>query len=303
MDGPGIGKPYLTWLSTSKRDNLDRARQRTWRLASAIALSRTDLRGRTHCEALRNETGSRQKGGQTIDECDAAPYSDMAAVDRSGGVCVRRVPGIAVSTAGRCRGEAPAGDDQHRRYGWMPCRGGEAVVRRGRPAVPRRATRSARRRSLLDRVTMGRVPCSYQDIQTLPYESLIDAGERSGQLHPYVRPVMRYLPLAIMGVRLRVRHQSVGRARGTTLLPVLPELYLTTAFPITRVQRFPPDQSGLRPPPTMRQNVTLPRLPRPRHVLSPGRPHCASSTPTRCAPSCSPVPRSPAGPAGVRGPL
>jgi hypothetical protein len=42
------------------------------------------------------------------------------------------------------------------------------------------------------------------------------------------------LPLAIMGVRTRVRHQSVGRARGTTLLPVLPELYLTTAFPITR---------------------------------------------------------------------
>ncbi len=67
-----------------------------------------------------------------------------------------------------------------------------------------------------------------------PREPLIDAGERSGQLHPYVRPVMRYLPLAIMGVRLRVRHQSVGRARGTTLLPVLPELYLTTAFPITR---------------------------------------------------------------------
>ena len=43
-----------------------------------------------------------------------------------------------------------------------------------------------------------------------------------------------------------------------------------------------PDQPGLRPPPTiLRQN--------------------ASSTPTRCAPSCSPVPRSPVGPAGVRG--
>src|SRR4051795_8890062 len=35
------------------------------------------------------------------------------------------------------------------------------------------------------------------------------------------------------------------------------------------------DQSGLRPPPTIsRQNVTLPW-----HVLSPGRPLCASSTP------------------------
>ena len=37
-----------------------------------------------------------------------------------------------------------------------------------------------------------------------------------------------------MGVRMRVRHQSVGRAQGTRLLPVLPELFLTTVFPITR---------------------------------------------------------------------
>src|SRR5271170_6290460 len=68
----------------------------------------------------------------------------------------------------------------------------------------------------------------------LAYEPLIDVGERSGQLRPYVRPVARHLPLAIMGVRMRVRHQSVGRAQGTRLLPVLPELFLTTAFPITR---------------------------------------------------------------------
>jgi hypothetical protein len=64
-------------------------------------------------------------------------------------------------------------------------------------------------------------------------EPLIDVGERSGQLRPYVRPVVRHLPLAIMGVRMRVRHQSVGRAQGTRLLPVLPELFLTTVFPIT----------------------------------------------------------------------
>jgi len=31
---------------------------------------------------------------------------------------------------------------------------------------------------------------------------------KSGQLRPYVRPVARRMPLAIMGVRLRVRHQS-----------------------------------------------------------------------------------------------
>jgi hypothetical protein len=43
----------------------------------------------------------------------------------------------------------------------------------------------------------------------------IDVSERSGQLRPYVRPVAWRSPLAIMGVRLRVRHQSVERARGT----------------------------------------------------------------------------------------
>jgi hypothetical protein len=46
------------------------------------------------------------------------------------------------------------------------------------------------------------------------HEPLIDVGERSGQLRPYVRPVARHVPLAIMGVRMRVRHQSVGRAQG-----------------------------------------------------------------------------------------
>jgi hypothetical protein len=61
------------------------------------------------------------------------------------------------------------------------------------------------------------------------------------------------------------------------------------------VQRFLPDRLGLRPPPTtVRRNVT-PLLPRrPRHAPSPGRLPCASSRPRRCAPSCSPAPRSPA---------
>jgi hypothetical protein len=36
--------------------------------------------------------------------------------------------------------------------------------------------------------------------------------------------LMRASSLAIMGVRLRVRHKSVGRARGTRLLTVWPEL-------------------------------------------------------------------------------
>jgi hypothetical protein len=51
-----------------------------------------------------------------------------------------------------------------------------------------------------------------------PQVPLIAVAERSGQLRPYVRPVARLLPLAIMGVPMRVRHQSVGRAQGTRLL-------------------------------------------------------------------------------------
>ncbi len=61
------------------------------------------------------------------------------------------------------------------------------------------------------------------------------------------------------------------------------------------VQRFLPDRLGLRPPPTtVRRNVTPPLPRRPRHAPSPGRLPCASSRPRRCAPSCSPAPRSPA---------
>jgi hypothetical protein len=55
------------------------------------------------------------------------------------------------------------------------------------------------------------------------YEPLPSVGKRSGQLRPYVRPVVRHWPLAIMGVRVRVRHQSVWRAQGTRLLTVLPD--------------------------------------------------------------------------------
>jgi len=52
------------------------------------------------------------------------------------------------------------------------------------------------------------VHCSYQNIFVLLCELLNDGGKRSGQLRPYVRPTTRRMPLAIMGVRLRVRHQS-----------------------------------------------------------------------------------------------
>src|SRR5690242_17968685 len=47
----------------------------------------------------------------------------------------------------------------------------------------------------------------------------------SGQMRPYVRPsVRRQMPLAIMGVRVRGRHQSSWRAQDTRGLAVLPGL-------------------------------------------------------------------------------
>jgi len=76
-------------------------------------------------------------------------------------------------------------------------------------------------------ITLGRVTGALRLLEHLrvPYEPPpINIGEKSGQLRPYVRPVARRMPLAIMGVRFRVRHQSGQRAQGTTFDPVLPEL-------------------------------------------------------------------------------
>jgi len=55
-------------------------------------------------------------------------------------------------------------------------------------------------------------------------EAPIGVGQRSGRLRPYVRPVARCSPLAIMGVRMRVRRQSGSRARGTKASTASPEL-------------------------------------------------------------------------------
>ena len=57
-----------------------------------------------------------------------------------------------------------------------------------------------------------------------PDELLLRVGRGSGQSRPYVRPVVRRVPLAIMGVRLRVRHQSEQRAQGAASCAVSPEL-------------------------------------------------------------------------------
>ena len=56
---------------------------------------------------------------------------------------------------------------------------------------------------------------------------------RSGQPRPYVRPAARHLPLAIMGVRMRVRRHSPSRARGTPRSAALPETASLAVLPIT----------------------------------------------------------------------
>jgi hypothetical protein len=66
--------------------------------------------------------------------------------------------------------------------------------------------------------------CRYTEVMADVGKNLSALARRSGQLRPYVRPVMRHSPLAIMGVRLRARHRSVWRTRGTQLSTVLPEL-------------------------------------------------------------------------------
>ena len=124
----------------------------------------------------------------------------------------------------------------------------------------RRPPRSGAKRALR---SLAAAPCSGRSgVQHAPTQNSVEAivfitrsskWKKTGQLRPYVRPVMRHLPLAIMGVRLRVRHQSVGRAQGTWLLSVLPKLYvLDYRFSHHAVQRFLPVRRAFarRPPST-----------------------------------------------------
>jgi len=55
-----------------------------------------------------------------------------------------------------------------------------------------------------------------------PLKAVTGVCGGSGQSHPYVRPVARPPPLAIMDVRMRVRRQSGWRARGTRLSTASP---------------------------------------------------------------------------------
>ena len=58
----------------------------------------------------------------------------------------------------------------------------------------------------------------------------------SGQVHAYVRPISQRLssPLATMGVRLRVGHQTAARALGHNCSSGIARSASTTDFPITR---------------------------------------------------------------------
>ena len=63
-------------------------------------------------------------------------------------------------------------------------------------------------------------------------------------VRPYVRPVARPTPLAIMGVRSRARHQSQRRARGAAKSTVSPGLSRPQPFP-SRRSALPAGPAGL----------------------------------------------------------
>ena len=67
------------------------------------------------------------------------------------------------------------------------------------------------------------VSAEARSVQALP-TSPVGVAERSGQVRAYVRPIARPMPLAIMGVRSRARHQSQPRARGAASCAVSPGL-------------------------------------------------------------------------------
>jgi hypothetical protein len=70
-------------------------------------------------------------------------------------------------------------------------------------------------------------------VSSILREACTEVRRRSGQPRPYVRPTVQHLPLAIMGVRMRVRRQSDLRARGTSQSTALPKTASPAALPIT----------------------------------------------------------------------
>jgi hypothetical protein len=96
--------------------------------------------------------------------------------------------------------------------------------------------RAASTRRLGSEALVAVLPClwltSIRDERD-PLKPVTGVREGAGQLRPYVRPAARHLPLAIMGVRVRVRRQSVRSARGTRLSAASPKAAFATALPIT----------------------------------------------------------------------
>jgi len=89
----------------------------------------------------------------------------------------------------------------------------------------------------------SRVSAEARSVQAIP-TSPAGVAERSGQVRPYVRPVARPMPLAIMGVRSRARHQSERRARGAAKSTVSPGLSRPQPFP-SRRSALPAGPAGL----------------------------------------------------------
>ena len=95
-----------------------------------------------------------------------------------------------------------------------------------------------------------------------PSRTPVRVAERSGQVRPYVRPVARPMPLAIMGVRSRARHQSERRARGAAESAVSPGLSRPQPFP-SRRSALPAGSAGAGP-----LSALLHRAPE-RHAVAP----------------------------------
>jgi hypothetical protein len=109
-----------------------------------------------------------------------------------------------------------------------------------------------RRSRTLARSCVGRSPTRRRPSRQVlgqPRQPSGSAGSRqwtvwSGQVRPYVRPVARPMPLAIMGVRSRARHQSERRARGAAKSTVSPGLSRPQPFP-SRRSALPAGPAGL----------------------------------------------------------
>ena len=153
----------------------------------------------------------------------------------------------------------------------------------------------------LSKRDLCRLLCLHSRFVTPSYESLIGGIGKIRSVAPLCPACRAALAAGHHGCALTCRAPIWTACSRHIKLDGIARTVLDHSLSHHAVKRFLPDQSGLRPPPTaLRGNVT-PQLPLwPRYVPWHGRPRCASSTPKRCAPSCSPAPRLPASQGGVR---